>query len=217
MANIINLSRKIDGNNYATENFQWKEFACKDGSDFFKIDKDLMPIVQRFREYVEAPVQISSAYRNEAYNRKVGGVNGSYHTTGQAIDIPYLSSFKYLNDPYKMAAFFNTLKVPSIIVYDWGVHIDTRGYVNHLEKYSGGYRNIYINKVNVPLHNILKKGSKNNEVGVLQFMLSRLGYSISVDCDFGNNTEKIVKEFQKKEGIKEDGIVGNETWKRLLK
>ena len=33
--------------------------------------------------------------------------------------LSYLSSFKNLKDPYRMAAFFKTLKVPSIIVYSW--------------------------------------------------------------------------------------------------
>lgn len=119
MANVKVYSRKVDGNKKASKDFYLSEYACKDGSDYFKFDADLYPIIQRFRDYVEAPVQISSAYRNESWNKKQGGANGSYHVKGQAADIPYLSSFKNLKDPYRMAAFFKTLKVPSIIVYSW--------------------------------------------------------------------------------------------------
>ena len=54
---------------------------------------------------------------------------------------------------------------------------------------------------------ILKKGSKGEAVKTLQEFLK-----ITIDGDFGNNTEAAVKEFQSKNGLVVDGIVGQKTW-----
>lgn len=54
---------------------------------------------------------------------------------------------------------------------------------------------------------ILKKGSKGEAVKTLQEFLK-----ITIDGDFGNNTEAAVKEFQSKNGLQVDGIVGQKTW-----
>ena len=36
-----------------------------------------------------------------------------------------------------------------------------------------------------------------------------------IDGSFGQRTEKAVKDFQKKQGITVDGIVGAETWEKI--
>lgn len=56
----------------------------------------------------------------------------------------------------------------------------------------------------------LKKGSKGNEVKILQ---NKLG--ITSDGIFGNKTEQAVKNFQREHKLTVDGIVGNNTWKAL--
>lgn len=65
----------------------------------------------------------------------------------------------------------------------------------------------------------LKNGSKGFCVKMLQRALSEL-HNITVtggtDGIFGAGTEKAVKDFQKKNGLKIDGIVGKNTWKALL-
>lgn len=58
----------------------------------------------------------------------------------------------------------------------------------------------------------LKKGSKGEFVQQMQEMLKKLGYNISTDGAFGPGTEKAVLEFQKKNNLKADGIVGSITW-----
>ena len=58
--------------------------------------------------------------------------------------------------------------------------------------------------------NILKKGSKGEDVKTLQKALN-----IKVDGDFGTKTETAVKEFQKSKGLVADGIVGKKTWEAL--
>ena len=70
---------------------------------------------------------------------------------------------------------------------------------------------------------ILRKGSKGNEVKTLQRLLIALGHSCGdsgVDGDFGNATHNAVKSFQKVAFISDkdvDGIVGANTWNKLLK
>ena len=62
----------------------------------------------------------------------------------------------------------------------------------------------------------IKKGSKGDAVKQLQNVLISLGYSIVADGDFGPKTETIVKDFQKKNGLVADGIVGQQTWNKLI-
>lgn len=84
---IVTYSLSKDGNKYITKNFQVKEFACHDGSDKILIDTKLVIYLQMIREYFDRPVHINSGYRNEAYNKKIGGASKSYHMRGMAADI----------------------------------------------------------------------------------------------------------------------------------
>lgn len=63
----------------------------------------------------------------------------------------------------------------------------------------------------------LRKGSKGTEVVDLQAKLIELGYlkAGANDGDFGSGTEAAVREFQKNNGLKEDGVAGQETQTRL--
>ena len=44
-------------------------------------------VLQPLRDYLGKPVVISSGYRSEEVNRMVGGVKGSQHLKGEAVDI----------------------------------------------------------------------------------------------------------------------------------
>ena len=201
-----------DGNKYISEHFQIREFACKDGTNEILIDYDLIPILERFRQYVEASVTLNSAYRTVSYNNKIGGSSNSYHTKGKALDIPFKQYYKYLTNVDLMCSFFNTLKVKGIIKYSWGIHIDTRDNIYHAN--SEGIR-LNFKKVNIPLYRNLKYGDISNDVGVLQFILKNLGYNLEVDCKFGKITQICVKNFQSDNKLEADGIVGEKTWKML--
>lgn len=63
--------------------------------------------------------------------------------------------------------------------------------------------------------NTLKKGSKGDEVEVLQHLLNVEGVKVTIDGDFGPKTETAVKVFQMAKGLVNDGIVGPATWKAL--
>lgn len=63
---------------------------------------------------------------------------------------------------------------------------------------------------------ILKKGSKGEEVKLLQEFLYDIGYEPgTADGDFGSNTKKAVQAFQKDAGLAMDGVVGEKTWEAL--
>jgi hypothetical protein len=59
---------------------------------------------------------------------------------------------------------------------------------------------------------VLKKGSTGEFVLLLQEMLRKLGYEIGTDGIFGKGTEQAIFDFQRKNNLKIDGIVGAKTW-----
>lgn len=68
--------------------------------------------------------------------------------------------------------------------------------------------------------NVLKKGSKGEQVKTLQRLLIAMGYSCGsagADGDFGNGTDAAVRKYQNEKKLTVDGIVGQGTWDSLLK
>lgn len=66
---------------------------------------------------------------------------------------------------------------------------------------------------------VLKKGSEGNSVKALQILLIGYGYSCGrygADGDFGGDTDKAVRAYQKDHGLVVDGSVGPATWAELL-
>ena len=59
-------------------------------------------------------------------------------------------------------------------------------------------------------------GSTGSVVSKLQTVLNEHGYSLAVDGIFGAKTQAAVRDYQKKNGLKLDGIAGKETWGSLL-
>ena len=58
---------------------------------------------------------------------------------------------------------------------------------------------------------LLKIGSKGNDVITLQKFLK-----LTSDGDFGPGTDKAVKDWQTKNGLTPDGIVGDSTWNKMF-
>lgn len=62
----------------------------------------------------------------------------------------------------------------------------------------------------------LREGNSGDAVKSLQTMLEKAGFELgTIDGKFGNKTESAVKAFQKKVGISQDGIAGNQTYAYL--
>lgn len=63
----------------------------------------------------------------------------------------------------------------------------------------------------------IKKGGAGKQVKLAQKILKGLKYYTgSIDGDFGSNTDKSVKAYQKAKGLGVDGVVGKNTWKSLI-
>jgi GH24 family phage-related lysozyme (muramidase) len=64
---------------------------------------------------------------------------------------------------------------------------------------------------------LLKNGSTGSDVGIIQNNLKMLGYDpLIIDCIFGEGTENAVKKFQSSYELATDGIVGDDTWSKLI-
>ena len=70
---------------------------------------------------------------------------------------------------------------------------------------------------------VCKKGTKDPAVKNLQLLLNGKGFTgkdaqkLTIDGDFGSNTDYAVRNFQLAKNLEVDGIVGSKTWEALLK
>lgn len=62
----------------------------------------------------------------------------------------------------------------------------------------------------------VRRGSSGNTVKFLQCYLNLYGNELSVDGQFGTGTQNAVIKFQNDNGLTTDGIVGKNTWRKLL-
>ncbi|WP_281632513.1 N-acetylmuramidase family protein [Flavobacterium luteolum] len=62
----------------------------------------------------------------------------------------------------------------------------------------------------------IKAGTKSPEVYYLNELLSKLKYGVIVSDYFGTETDKAIKDFQLKNSLVVDGVVGLKTWSALL-
>ncbi|MBO4854043.1 MAG: peptidoglycan-binding protein [Oscillospiraceae bacterium] len=65
-------------------------------------------------------------------------------------------------------------------------------------------------------YQLLSYGSRGDAVRRLQTTLNGKGYNLEVDGVYGNLTRAAVMDYQKKNGLQLDGVVGDETWGHLL-
>lgn len=73
-----------------------------------------------------------------------------------------------------------------------------------------------VSKPKPVMKSVTKKGSTGQAVKDVQYLLAKKGYNIKVDGKFGTDTETMVKDFQKKNKLVADGIVGQSTWNKLV-
>jgi hypothetical protein len=62
----------------------------------------------------------------------------------------------------------------------------------------------------------LRKGMRGELVRLLQQRLRALRWDIAVDGGFGDETDRVIRAFQRRRGLEADGIVGRRTWNTLF-
>ncbi|PTA68622.1 peptidoglycan-binding protein [Deinococcus arcticus] len=62
----------------------------------------------------------------------------------------------------------------------------------------------------------LRQGDSGRDVVTLQYLLRHRGQTLSVDGAFGAGTDTAVRNFQRASGLTVDGIVGGNTWEKLI-
>ncbi len=216
---VTEYSVKRDGGRYflldgRMTNFRVREFRCRDGSDAVKVDAGLVRILQFMRNYFGKPVSVNSAYRTEPYNRKVGGASMSKHLYGMAADIRIEGVA-----PVTAAAYAEGIGVKGIGLYSSFLHVDTREEKYFWAERSGNSVSTFggspvLGKV-PEAGTVLKQGSSGDDVVWLQKRLNAKGMDLKADGRYGAKTREAVAAFQRKAGIKEDGIAGPVTIGRL--
>ena len=114
-----------------SKNFNAREFRCGLGSPCSSctttlVDELLVEYLQKIRDYFGAEVEITSGYRCDSYNRRIGGATGSRHSRGMAADIVVRGVA-----PRRVAAYAEYIGVKGIGLYEtaadgYFTHIDTR-------------------------------------------------------------------------------------------
>lgn len=209
-----------------SNNFVSTEFDCKGNDNCCNktlIDPKLVVYLQAIREHFGKPITITSGYRCQKHNTRVGGATGSRHTKGQAADI-VVSGVA----PVEVAKFAESIGVKGIGCYEsaadgYFVHIDTREsksfWLGHRQESVSSFGSsssptkpelTTTNKIEVGLPT-LQNGSNNCFVGVAQALLR-----IPADNIFGKDTKAAVMKLQKQKGLKEDGVIGESTWLALF-
>ena len=111
-----------------SEHFDSSEFACKCGcggmNDGAGVDPRLVEVLECIRGILGVPLVLSCGYRCPTHNAEVGGVWNSQHVYGKAADVQ-------LPDGVTLRQLYNAAEAAGadgIGIYDWGVHVDVRGY-----------------------------------------------------------------------------------------
>ena len=99
--------------------FNYEEFDSPDiqGSGQL-MDPKLLEMIDEAREIYGKPIRVTSGYRTESHNRKVGGVSSSSHLKGLAIDVACVKSddrFKMLNALLEVG--FNRIGVAGTFIH----------------------------------------------------------------------------------------------------
>lgn len=172
-----------------------KEFRGSSKSDVLWTDRRCMMAWNSFRYVYGKPIFVGFAFK-----RPIEGGHGilSQHYAGLAFDVGQNLSNVGRNEMRNLAIsskIWNYVE-PANLTPRW-VHFDERQTVS-------GY----------PL---VRRGSRGVYVCILQDALMSLGYSTGgLDGIFGAVTEKSVRDYQSKNGLQVDGLVGNKTWNKLM-
>lgn len=90
-----------------------------------KVSPRLLELLDKLRENIGGPLEISCAYRCPAHNKKVGGVENSQHLYGTAADV-LTPEYPHCDTPEKLKWYCEQLPFDGIGMYHWGCHVDVR-------------------------------------------------------------------------------------------
>jgi uncharacterized protein YcbK (DUF882 family) len=115
-----------------TKNFSLDEFKCKDGSDIpnnaLSNIIELAKNLQVLRDAVGKTITITSGYRSQKHNAKIGGVKNSQHVKGTASDIKVKGmTAKEVALVIEGLIASGKMKEGGIGIYPTWVHYDIRG------------------------------------------------------------------------------------------
>lgn len=102
----------VAGNWYVIPHFRVREFAQK-GCDVVTLDRVALMALSNFRQWLGAPVRVTSGFRTKSHNATVGGVPNSLHLAGAAFDLVWDSAPKGdYEDPLRAAGFTEVIDYP---------------------------------------------------------------------------------------------------------
>lgn len=194
-----------------SNNFKVKEFQCHDKTDKVLIDTSLVTLLQSIRDHFGRPVIITSAYRTAAYNTSIGGTKNSNHVKGMAADIQVDGI-----SPVLVGMYADSIGAAGIGLYAYGV---MQGF-NHIDTRSIKYRWLTITRngsyqaISKILPTIKQGVTSANPTYVVKLLQRTLG--VTESGTFGGITTNAVKQFQRYAGLKDDGIVGKNTWTKMF-
>ena len=131
---FFNIIIKKDSEKKVERNFTEHEFftKCADfKNDHHFLDSRLISAAQIVRDFVKAPVYITSSYRTPECNTKCGGTADSLHLSGLALDLT-TSEIKLLNSGiFKRNSIYTSLRAVGINGFGLAesfLHIDVRSF-----------------------------------------------------------------------------------------
>ena len=238
------LSYRKDYKTALSKNFKVYEFSCKGKGccGTVLIDEKLVSFLQKIRDHFGKAVTINSGYRCAKHNKAVGGSANSYHTKGQAADIVVkgvnpAEVAKYAESIGILGIGLYETKKDSFFV-----HIDTRtsksfwygqkqakrttfGGENAIKAWqraavADGYKLTVDGIWGKECEAVAKKAvCKKQLIGYKNRNLTKLvqkAVGVTADGKFGNGTKAAVIKWQKLMGLIADGVVGFNTWKKIL-
>ena len=66
-----------------------------------------------------------------------------------------------------------------------------------------------------PITEKLRRRASGDQVKTVQCLLNEHGFKVEIDGDYGRGTVNAVRAFQKKNGLKADGVIGDATAEKL--
>ncbi|MCQ2978248.1 MAG: D-Ala-D-Ala carboxypeptidase family metallohydrolase [Clostridia bacterium] len=199
------------GEEKLSTNFKVKEFQCHDKTDKVLIDTNLVSLLQSVRTHFGKPVIITSAYRTSEYNASIGGSSKSNHVKGMAADIQIAGI-----SPVIVGMYLESLNAGGIGLYAYGAYTG----FNHVDTRSIKYRWLTITRngsyqaISKILPTIKQGVTSANPTYVVKLLQRTLG--VTESGTFGGITTNAVKQFQRYAGLKDDGIVGKNTWTKMF-